>query len=330
VGGWLTAGLGWEPVRQFRLGASFGYGLAYINNTSMVSVLGGSFADQEVVNRVSAIDWFVPRAIVSAVVAPSDGFELFGVLTYQGDINATGHSELKSNGVQGAPLTECTDKKPGPHCRINNVTLNAPFPTLEATFGFRYAARRHKRQRVLDPMKDEKWDFSVEGSWAQTSHVKNFSLELYQPDAKVKPSVSFSGDPENASSVQSPQSGVIPHNWKDTWGLRAGGDINLIPEAVSIRLGVSYSSNAVRPGYMNIDAFPVQKVGLHFGLSLQNDNQKITLAYAHIIYKDTTVAVGEGQVKEIVSAMPQSANAVNEGFYQASQDVISLQSNLAF
>lgn len=332
VGGWLTAGIGWQPVPQFRLGASFGYGLAYINNTSMVSVLGGTFADQEVVNRVSAIDWFVPKAIVSAVVAPSDGFELFGVLTYQGDINATGHSDLLANGVKGAPLKSCRDENPGPHCRVDNVTLNAPFPTLEATFGFRYAARRHKRQRVLDPMKDEKWDFSVEGTWAQTSHVKNFSLELFDPNTKDadKPKVAFSSDPDNSQAVTQPQKGVIPHNWKDTWGLRAGGDINLIPEAVSIRLGVSYSSNAVKPGYMNIDAFPVQKIGLHFGLTLQNDNQKITLAYARIIYKDTTVDVGEGQVKEIVSSNPLAANAINEGFYQASQDVISLQSNLAF
>ena len=97
-----------------------------------------------------------------------------------------------------------------------------------------------------------------------------------------------------------------------------------------MRLGFSYSSNAVKPGYMNIDAFPVQKIGLHAGLSLQAGPQKITLAYAHIMYKDTTVPVGTGQVKEIVSSSPDKANSINEGFFQASQNVISLQSNLAF
>jgi long-chain fatty acid transport protein len=179
-------------------------------------------------------------------------------------------------------------------------------------------------------MKDEKWDFSVEGTWAQTSHVDAFTAELAKASDPVKPKIAFSSDPENAGTVNLPLSASIPHNWKDTWGMRVGGDINLIPDAVSMRLGLSYSSNAVKPGYMNIDAYAVQKIGLHAGLSLQNGNQRITLAYAHIIYKDTTVPVGTGMVKDIVSQQPQAANAVNEGFYQASQDVISLQSNLAF
>lgn len=330
VGGWLTAGAGWQPVKQFRVGASFGYGLAYINNTSMASVVGGSFEDQEIVNRASVIDWFVPRAILSAVVAPTDGFEVFAALTYQADVNAKGHSDLTANGIKNAPRKSCLDENPGPNCRVDGVTLNAPFPTFEATFGFRYAERRHKRTRVLDPMKDEKWDISIEGTWAQTSHVDKFKLDLFNANDETKPKVAFSSDPENAATVFLPQSAVIPHRWKDTWGLRAGGDINLIPDAVSVRLGLSYSSNAVRPGYMNIDAFPVQKVGIHAGISLQNGNQKVSLAYAHIIYKDTTVPVGSGEVREIVSTNPQAANAINEGFYQASQDVISLHSNLSF
>jgi long-subunit fatty acid transport protein len=330
VGGWLTAGVGLEPIRQLRLGASFGYGFAYINNTNMASAQGGSFRDQEVINQASVIDWFVPRAIVSAVLAPVDSFEIFGALTYQADVNAKGHLDLKANGIRGAPRKSCLDESPGPHCRVDNVTLDAPFPTLEATFGFRYAERRHKRQRVLDPMKDEKWDISVEGTWAQTSHVDEFKLTIFNESDKVKPKIGFSSDLENSQPVSTPQSGVIKHNWKDTFGLRVGGDINLIPESVSMRLGLSYSSNAVRPGYMNIDAFPVQKIGLHAGISLQKGNQKVTLAYAHIFYKDTTVPVGSGKVQEIVSTTPEAANAVNEGFYQASQDVISLHSNLAF
>lgn len=40
--------------------------------------------------------------------------------------------------------------------------------------------------------------------------------------------------------------------------------------------------------------------------------------------------VGTGQVKEVVSVNPEAANAINEGFFQASQDVISLQSNHRF
>jgi long-subunit fatty acid transport protein len=221
------------------------------------------------------------------------------------------------------------NENPGPHCRVNDAKLDVPFPTLEATVGFRHAERRQKRMRVLDPMKDEKWDFSVEGTWAQTSHVKNFTATFAGPNDEVAPKVSFTSDPERVAPFI-PRQAIIPHRWKDTWGVRAGGDINLIPEAHSMRMGLSHSSNAVRPGYMNIDTFAVQKVGLHAGISLQNGNKKITLAYAHIFYRDTTVPVGTGQVKDIASQRADQANAVNEGFYQASLDVISLQSNISF
>jgi long-subunit fatty acid transport protein len=329
IGAWLTAGLGWQPTPKFRMGASFGYGIAWIDNKSMASSLGGSFSDSEIVNRLRATDWFVPRAIVSAVLTPVDAFELFTTLTYQADVNATGHTELTANGIKGAPLTNCLEERPGPHCRVDGAKLDVPFPTLEAVLGFRYAERRHKRERVLDPMKDEKWDFSVEGSWAQTSHVKDFTATFAGPNDDPAPRVSLTSDPERVAPFI-PRKAVIPHNWKDTWGLRAGGDINLIPEAVAMRLGLSYSSNAVRPGYMNIDAYAVQKIGLHAGITLQSGNKKVTLAYAHIFYKDTTVPVGTGQVKEISSQLPNLANAVNEGFYQASLDVISLQSNISF
>jgi hypothetical protein len=329
IGAWLTAGVGWQPTPKLRIGASFGYGFAWIDNTNMASVLGGSFSDSEIVNRLRATDWFVPRAMISAVVTPIDAFELFASLTYQADVNATGHSDLTANGVKGATLTNCLEEHPGPHCRVNDAKLSVPFPTLETVVGFRYAERRHKRERVLDPMKDEKWDFSVEGTWAQTSHVKDFTATFAGPNDDPAPRVSLTSDPERVAPFI-PRQAVLPHHWKDTWGVRAGGDINLIPEAMSMRLGLSYSSNAVKPGYMNIDAYAVQKIGLHAGISVQSGNKKLTLAYAHIFYKDTTVPVGTGQVREITSQLSNMANAVNEGFYQASLDVISLQSNIAF
>jgi long-subunit fatty acid transport protein len=329
IGAWLTAGLGWQPTPKFRVGASFGYGIVWIDNTNMASTLGGSFRDAQVVNRVRATDWFIPRAMVSAVVTPVDSFELFAALTYQGDVNAKGHSDLTANGIKGAPLTNCLEENPGPHCRVNDAKLDVPFPSFEGTFGFRYAERRHKRVRVLDPMKDERWDFSVEATWAQTSHVKDFTATFADPNDEVAPRVSLTTDPERVAPFI-PRKAVIPHRWKDTWGVRAGGDINLVPEAVSMRLGLSYSSNAIEPGYMNIDSYAVQKFGLHAGISLQSGNKKLTFGYAHIFYKDTNVPVGSGRVKEIASQLAGQANAVNEGFYQASLDVISLQSNISF
>lgn len=327
--GWLMAGIGYQPFKQLRVGASFGAGFFTIENKNVSSVAGGFATDPELINDVVAKDMFVPRATASIVVAPTDSLEFLGVLTYQADVEARGHLDLTANGIQGAPLHNCRSETPGPRCRVENVTLSVPFPPLEATFGVRYAARRSPRERVNDPLKDERWDVALELAWTQTSHVKTFDLKLAEEDDPTPPQISFSSS-EDARVVATPKRIVIPHYWRNTYTLRAGGDYNLIAEKLSVRAGMSYASNAVPTQYMNIDMMPVRKVGLHAGLTVAYGRSRLTLAYSHLFYQKVTVPVGGGEVREIVSQEITPPLPVNEGTFHASLDVISIQSNLSF
>lgn len=329
LAGWLMAGVGYQPMKQLRVGASFGAGFFTIVNKNISSVTAGFQSDPELINEIHAKDLFVPRATLSLVYAPIDALEFLGSLTYQADVEAKGHLDLTANGIQGAPLKNCRADEPGPHCRVEDVTLAVPFPRLEVTLGARYAARRTGRARTLDPMKDERWDVAVELSWAQTSHVDNFDLTIADPSDDDPPRIAFSSSDE-ARAVPTPTRTLIPRYWKDTYAVRVGGDYNVIAEKLSVRLGTSYSSNAVPRKYMNIDMFPVQKVGLHAGITLAHGRSRLTLAYAHLFYKKVTVPVGTGEVREIVSQQPEDAEAVNEGTFQAMLDVISIQSNFTF
>ena len=45
-------------------------------------------------------------------------------------------------------------------------------------FGARLVIPRNKRERVLAPMKDELFDLEVDVSWAQTSAVDRFDVQL--------------------------------------------------------------------------------------------------------------------------------------------------------
>jgi hypothetical protein len=81
---------------------------------------------------------------------------------------------------------------------------------------------------------------------------------------------------------------------------------------------------------MNIDAWPVAKLGLHIGATLAVDSVRLSAGYAHIFFQPIDVGVGTGRVNEIVSQQPDRAQPVNEGYYQAALDVISLQANVAF
>ncbi|MET0339375.1 MAG: outer membrane protein transport protein [Polyangiales bacterium] len=328
LAGWLMLGAGYQPIPTLRFGLTLGAGFLTIYNKNTSSVSGGFASDPELVNEASAQDWFVPRATMSVVYAPTDSIEAFGSLTYQADADGSGHVDLTANGIRDAPLRNCRSNNPGPHCRIENARLKVPFPRLEATVGLRYAERRTGRTRVLDPMKDEKWDVALEVSWTQTSHVKEFEVLMVRENEAMPPQISFSSG-EGARAVGTPPEAIIPRYWKDTWGVRLGGDYNLVAEKLAVRMGLSYASSAVPSQYMNIDVYPVRKVGVHLGATSQYGRLKLTIAYAHLFYQKLTVPVGTGEVREITSQPPEP-QAVNEGFYQAQLDVISGQMNIAF
>jgi hypothetical protein len=336
IAGFLMAGVGAQPIPQLRLGLSAGLGFANVFYKNVVSSVGGSFTDAEIVSELHATDWVIPRLTTSIVVAPVESFEIMGQLTYQGDIEAEGYTEITANGIQGASVKDCATVEngrpaPGPRCRIDDIKLNNPLPTLEATIGLRYAKRRVARARVLNPMKDEVFDLEVDLYWSQTSHVKDNAVTLFegQRGAIGSPWVSRSSAP--TGGVVPIQNGFsIPRNWKDTYGVRFGGDWNVIANLMAIRLGVSYETGAVPNEYMNIDFWPLKKVGVHAGLTTQLGRQKFTIAYSHVFYETVAVPVGTGKVVDIAAEAPDRGQAVNEGYYQAALDVISLQTNIAF
>jgi hypothetical protein len=330
LGGFVQAGAGVRLSPLVRVGLSLGVGFATLRNRSIASVQGGTFQDQEVLNDVHVSDFFIPRALASVVVTPLPSLELAAALTYQGDVEGSGYVDVTANGIQGAPRKDCRavdPANPGPNCRVNDARLTAPFPRLSATLGVRYAALRAGRDRALDPLKDERWDVELNASWSQTSHIDKFSLALV--DGPPPARVAFSSSPRSMA-LALPGQFTIPYNWRDTIGLRLGGDYNLIAEQLAVRAGVSYESSATPVAYMNIDAWAVTRIGLHAGGTLQLGKLKLSIAYAHIFFGSVSVPVGQGKVVEIVSANQAAAQPVNEGDYSASLDVISGQINYAF
>jgi|GEM_PF-5338387 len=327
LGGFLQVGAGVRLSPLVRIGASLGWGFATLHNRSVASAIGGTFRDQEVLNDLNVSDWFIPRALASVVVTPLPSLELAATLLYQGDVDGVGTVDFTGNGIRNAPRGNCRSDNPGPHCRIEDARLTAPFPRLSATLGVRYASLRAGRDRALDPMKDERWDVELNGSWSQTSHVDQYSVTLFEGDPPGRIALSTA---ERSVLQPLPASFKIPYQWKDTFGLRLGGDYNLLPELLALRAGLSYESNATPTSYMNIDAWAVNRFGLHLGGTVKLGNLKLSIAYAHIFFGSVEVPVGDGKVVEAVSANPMGAQAVNEGDFTASLNVLSGQVNYAF
>lgn len=333
VNAFLMAGVGLSLADWLRVGGSVGYGVASIYSKSVVSALGGSFQDQEVITEINAHAWFIPKAVASVVISPWQQVELFGVVTYHGDMNAKGTADLTANGVNGAPRKSCRDENPGTHCRIDGVEVNVPFPTFEVVGGIRFAKLRRNREGVLNPMRDEVFDLELQAIWSQTSNVDRFDVKLHDQvageDAST-PRIQWNNLEDGAIGSYVRQSSGIPKFWKNTLSLRAGSDIQLVPERLAIRGGVSYASRAADPRYMNIDYWPVEKIGLHAGATVAVGRLKVTVGYAHFFYETLFVPVGAGLVKDIATVAEDAATGVNEGRFRAAQDVFSLQIDAAF
>jgi hypothetical protein len=329
LGGFLQAGAGVRLSPLVRVGLGLGFGFVTLRNRSVASVLGGSFRDQEVLNDLRVSDFFIPRAIASVVVTPLPALEIAAALTYQGDVDGSGTVDVDANGIKAPDRGNCRSDNPGAKCRVENAQLTAPFPRLTATLGIRYASLRGSRDqsRPLEPMKDERWDIELNGFWSQTSHVDQYSVTLYEGDPPAQ--VAFSSSPRT-NPLPLPAKLTLPYKWRDTFGLRLGGDYNVLAEFLTLRAGLSYESSATPTEYMNIDAWAVTRVGLHAGGTVQLGKLKLSIAYAHIFFGSVNVPVGKGGIKEIVAVMPNLAQSVNEGDYSASMDVISGQVNYAF
>jgi long-chain fatty acid transport protein len=210
---------------------------------------------------------------------------------------------------------------------VKDVTLDVPYQRFEVLLGGRYAQRRSKRERALDPIKDEVWDVELNAYWSQTSHVDSYILRIHKPDEQQR--VALSSDPSIALSTL-PTNASLPHGWKDTYGVRLGGDYNVLANLLAVRAGLGFETSGVPKENMNLDYWPLQKTTVSIGATVKLGRWKIHAAYAHAFFQSVDVKVGEGNLKEITSITPQAAQVINEGKYTSGLDVFSLQGNVQF
>ncbi len=333
----LAVGVGYSPIPMLRVGLTLAAGFADVKYRNFAS-LGPGFQDQEVLNDVNARDLFIPRATGSVALTPIDSIDVMASFTFNDDIKAEGYVDVTANGVQGAPRKSCFNRTagratPGPHCRIDDVELSVPYQRYEANIGIRYADRDKPREQLLDPMSQETWDVELDAYWLNTAHVDSYSLTLYDKTkpSDTWPSVAFSTAPnqDNASSL--PAKASLPHGWNDTYGVRFGGDYNVLPGVLAVRAGVAYETRGVPLKNMNIDYWPVAKTALHVGATWRIVHQfDLTVAYAHMFNETVIVEVGKGNVKEVTALFADKALAANEGTYTSQIDIVSLQGNYRF
>ncbi len=254
------------------------------------------------------------------------------------------HAHLNQSPVRLSGKTTATVRPyaMNPNERISSrfdsvVTL--PLPSI-VRVGVRYAQLRSDANPLWserDPMRDELFDVEVnahyEGSSVLQAVVTNSTGMV-----EVSPGQFGPATPEV----------VLRRSWRDTVGLRVGGDYNAIRNVLALRAGLSWDLGAQTGARTyngtvvdwnpdaGIDTGGYDTVGVSLGGSYRWRSLTIDVAYQHVFTGGQDVVEGRSQVVSgTVQITPQDcargpgypgpgACTNNQGIYSASLDLLAI------
>ncbi len=119
----------------------------------------------------------------------------------------------------------------------------------------------------------------------------------------------------------------IVQNYKNTFSIRFGGEIQPIQDVLGFRFGYGYESSAVPDETLNITSHDLPKHLLACGVSGRFKGFQAHFTYAHIFYEERTVAEADSVgVQTGLGGTP--VNKIDAGTYSAASNILGL--NLVF
>ncbi|MDH3624531.1 MAG: hypothetical protein OEQ49_11710 [Myxococcales bacterium] len=314
----VTYGIGVKLTDWLQIGAGFGWGFSKVRFTNYTRFLQeGEDPAGDQPTTATVTDWFVPRVIGSIHFIPHDRVDIVFGVRWDDDVKASG------NTVAQTPLGEGR----------SSVSYTAQRP-MWFNFGIRYAHRTAPRSSLDDgdatddPMKNETFDIEANVIYERNSVVTDALFLSGDISIFTNPD-----DPEPSTVIPAFENPIrVPHHWKDQVSVRVGGDWNVIPGQLALRLGGSYETLGFRDGFAFIDYLPLQRFGVHVGLSGRFGRTELTLGYAHFF--TSTYNEPNGQHPQIVIGLDGPVDGVttftNSGTYKTHVDVLGWSLRVVF
>jgi long-subunit fatty acid transport protein len=295
IGMFPTLGLAYKIASWLRVGAAFHWGVINVDNTSVAAVQVGTTPANDQLVRVRATDWFIPELTASIHVVPSDAIDVVAGFHYQGDLDAPGTIAITSG---------LYDANSVPRTKVNGIIgVRQKFP-WSTWLGLRYASRLAPRPQgaiaedalvgqggtVHDAFQDELFDVELDAKYELNSRHQDLSIE-YVPGQfaefeSLMGTVTMQAFPDPSMPIT-----TIQKHWKDQLSVRLGATYNIFPGLFGVSAGAHYENRGVDPSYMQIDYWPVQRVGLHAGIRMRIAKTiDLMFSYAHIFQE--TIVVG--------------------------------------
>ncbi len=283
---YLAIGAGYQVHPRLRIGASLGVGMAFIKFSTAAStdlepalIPGVEVTDDPVENvltEINAQDYFVPRAQLTIVAEPVDGFEIALNGTWSDDLKSTGDLTVTPFYLQENPQDAVTPDA--------EIKLTIPRP-LQLALGLRYASRDTARGEDGvrsfekgsndvggDALTDEAWDIEFDVQYELNSAVDAFTVDIPEGTTALLGNI----------EVELPSALELPQNWKNQWSLRLGSDIRVIPDHLALRAGVFYETHGLERGQERFNFQPFQRIGVGAGFTARAGRLDFVFSYLHV------------------------------------------------
>jgi long-chain fatty acid transport protein len=291
-----TLGVGWEPLRDVRVGAAFISGIGVINlSTVGVSTLGsndgaGDHMADDSLSTLHTADLFVPGVIVSLQASPTRhvdvalwGRYLDAVRTSDGSLDVT-QQPYDANGNLNPPCAgtpaagggksyeTCSTAQAVPNHFDHAVTRFEYRIPPEVRAGVRVHVPRERPRtddsiRVRDPLHDDVFDVEVDGSYAWNS-VASSIVVRFRTGLDTQP-----------LKVPVPPNADRPTGYEDSLGVRLGGQWNAVRDLVGVRAGGWLETRSQDPAYLTVDPVGAFRFGFGGGIVVRYHFLDVSIGY---------------------------------------------------
>jgi long-chain fatty acid transport protein len=152
----------------------------------------------------------------------------------------------------------------------------------------------------------------------------DFAVELWSAlrEFRITPNeVSVEGVPGVGAVTAGPLS--IPRGYEDALSLRLGGDVELLPGALTLRAGALWEQSAIPTRTLSPLQIDMDKLGLSLGATWQaTEGLAVDLAWTHLFLGQTEVR--DSVVRQLNPTSPDNTVVVGNGLYEASIDIVGL------
>lgn len=278
-----SLGVGAEVVPGLRLGASFQWGIADLKLASASVALNadGGNPTGDVRANIQLKDYFVPGFTLGAIYAPHERIDVAAWYRFSDAIRASGDvgtaanyytpANAKGDGSRviygdtifedcgtGLAITDCKSGK--------NASVKFPIP-MEAKLGVRYHVPREGgqlRKGHRDPIADDVFDVEANLTWANNSAIDNIEVR-FPGDGQGNGILPVSGIPGGTL----PETADQKRGYRDVFGVRVGGDMNVLRDKLALRGGAFFESHAQPAQFQNIDFAAANRLGLSLGATFR-------------------------------------------------------------